>query len=113
MVPRRFEWIWQASEHPVPVVLDRRGLAVHQPIRANHIAAENMADALVAEADTQQRRRWAEAPDHVIGNTRFSRRAGARRNTDTLRLQLADLIQRDLVVPAHEHLGAQFAEILH
>src|SRR5215203_2291213 len=71
MVPRRFEWIWQTPEHAVPIVLDRRGFPVHQAIRPHHIAPEDVADALVAEADAQQWRGRTEAPDHVIRDACF------------------------------------------
>ena len=77
---------------------------MHQAVRADHVAAEDVADALVPEADAEQRRVRAEAPDDVIGNARLRRRAGAGRNADALGLQLGDLIERDLVVAPHEHL---------
>ena len=51
---------------------------MHQPIRAHHLAAEDIADALVPQADAEQGSRCAEGADHVIGNARLVRRARAR-----------------------------------
>ena len=56
VVARGVEGIGQAGEDAGAVVVDRRGLAVHEPVRADDIAAEDVADALVAEADAEKRR---------------------------------------------------------
>jgi len=60
MVARRFEGIRQPREHPFAVVLDRRGLSMHEPRCADDVAPKHLPDALVAEADAEQRRFFAE-----------------------------------------------------
>ena len=47
------ERVGQAGEHAAAVVADQRGLAVHDLGRPHHVAAEDLADALVAEADAE------------------------------------------------------------
>src|SRR5207342_703233 len=50
VVPRRFIGIRQSGEYALPAVADARGLAVHDGLSADHVAAVGLADALVAEA---------------------------------------------------------------
>jgi hypothetical protein len=46
-----FERIRHASIDAFAVVMDHRGLAVHDPIGPNNLRAESVADALVAQTD--------------------------------------------------------------
>ena len=55
VVPRGLEHLGQVLEHAAPVVVDRRRLAVHDLGRAHDPPAEDLADALVAEADAEDR----------------------------------------------------------
>ena len=55
MVAGRLERVGQAPVDALAVVVDQRGLAVHDPVGADDLRAEGVADALVAEADAQQR----------------------------------------------------------
>ena len=47
------ERVGQAGEHALAVVADQRGLAVHDLRGPHHLPAEDLADALVAEADAE------------------------------------------------------------
>ena len=49
-----------AGEDALAGMMDRRGLAVHQAVGADDIAAVDLADGLVAEADAEDRRGGAE-----------------------------------------------------
>src|SRR5690349_20563444 len=51
MVARRLEWIRQPLKHALRGVLNQRGLAVHNLPRAHDLAAECLADRLMAETD--------------------------------------------------------------
>ncbi len=115
VVARRLERVGQAAEDALTVVVDRRGLAVHDADVAHHLAAEDVADALVAETDAQDRRRGGEAFQHLVGNAGLARRAGAGGKDDVRRLQLADLIRRDLIVAEDPHVQrrVQLAQALH
>src|SRR5262245_37777874 len=55
MVAGCFEGIGQATKDSLAVVMNGRGLAVHDPIIAHHLAAIDVADALVAQAHAQDR----------------------------------------------------------
>ena len=49
------EGVRQAGEDALAVVVDRAGLAVHQGLGADHLAAKGLADGLVAQADAEDR----------------------------------------------------------
>ena len=85
---------------------------MHQSPRAQDLAAEHMADALMPQTHAQQRNRRPKPANHIARNARLVRRAGAGRNADALGLERGDCVERDLVVPLHEHLGPQLAEVL-
>jgi hypothetical protein len=55
VVAHHGERIGQAGEHALALVMHGRGLAVHQLLGMHDLAAEGRADALVAEADAEQR----------------------------------------------------------
>src|SRR3974390_842597 len=53
MVAGGGEGIGHALEQVLAVVLNERGLAVHHAVVDDHIASENMTDALVPQADAE------------------------------------------------------------
>ena len=55
MVAGGDEGVREAGEDPLAVVVDLRGLAVHQMRGRDDAAAVGLPDALVAQADAQQR----------------------------------------------------------
>src|SRR4051812_25373685 len=55
MIARGIEGTWQPPKQRVPIMMDRRCLAVHQTSRPDHFPAKNMPDALVAQTDAQSR----------------------------------------------------------
>ena len=100
------ERVWEAGENSGGVVSDGRGLAVHEASSANDLASENFADALVPEANTQERQARAKSADDAVGNTRLCWGARARRNDDSLGLERLDFRERNLVVTLHKDLCA-------
>src|SRR5213082_2873598 len=72
MIARRDERVREPREQAAAVVADRRGLAVHLCLRARDGGAERLPDRLVAEADAEDRRGRAEAPDHLDGDPAWS-----------------------------------------
>src|SRR5262249_5176454 len=74
MVTRCLKRIGQAAENALTVVVDRRRLAVHDADVANHLAAENVPDTLMSQADAQHWHRGREATQHVVGDTCLTRR---------------------------------------
>src|SRR5690606_20505404 len=89
------------------------GLAVHHLPGTHHPAAEWLADALVAEADAEQRNPAGKMADGGDRDTRVIGRAGPWRDDDLLRRQRLDLREGELIVAVHPHVGAQLTEILH
>src|SRR5690348_9942907 len=68
VVARAGERILEAPVDAAAVVADRRGLAVHQTLRADHAAAENLADRLVTEADAENRNAAGKARDRFASD---------------------------------------------
>ncbi len=91
---------------------DGRCFPVHQFAGADDIAAKDLANRLMAEADAEDWRAAAKLPDDVAADASFVWRAGAGRNADVARRQLADFIHTDGVVANDFHFRAQLAEVL-
>ena len=86
---------------------------MHQLLGVDDLAAEGLADALVAEAHAENRHLAGEFLDQRHRDARLVGRARAGRNHDMVGLERRDLLHRDLVVAEYPHLLAQLAEILH
>src|SRR3954468_21136568 len=82
MVARRLVRRRQALEDAAALVVDARDLAVHEGLRVDHLAAEGLADRLVAEAHTEDRDFPLEALEKRKADTRLVRRARAGRKHD-------------------------------
>ena len=54
-----------------------------------------------------------ERADDLVRQPGFARRARSRRHENALRLQRANLVERDLIVAPHLQLHVHLAEILH
>src|SRR5579885_1843499 len=109
MITRCFESIVDAVEHAFAVMLDLRELPVHWPC-AHNVAAISGADCLMAETDAEDRRGCAEAFHEFERNSRVVRRAGTGRDHDRIGVPLFKLVDRNLVVAVHLHLGPEHAE---
>ena len=82
MIARRLKRPVDAAKHAARIMRDVRQLAVHRQGRANDLAAENLADRLMAKAHARAsacRRRGAHEVEADAG---FVRRARARRQHD-------------------------------
>ena len=102
----------QAAKDGFAVVLDLAGFAVHQVLRANHLASESCANGLVSEANSEQRHLAREMADQFDADAGFLRSAGSGRNDNALGLHRVNLFDRHFVVAANLNLGAQFANVL-
>ena len=98
MVAGGGEGIGHALEQVLAVMLNERGLAVHHAVVDDDVAAEDMADALVPQADAEGGDLRSEGADDFIGQPGFARRARPRRYQDPLRRERADLLDRNAVV---------------
>ena len=94
-------------------MIDHRSLAVHDPIRADHLAAESLPDTLVTETDAQNGNGRSQRPYQVHANTGLVGRAGPGGNDDAIRLHLHDIVHADGIVAYGFDLGTQFTQVLH
>ena len=113
VVARGRERAGHAVEQSLPVVIDARRLAVHQPRRARHHPAVDLAHALVAQADAEDRRHRPQAADDLVGDAAVVGRAGAGADDDVVGPQGGDLVHGDLIVARHPQLRPQLAQVLH
>ena len=102
----------EAGEDILAGVKDGRGFAVHEARGADDFAAVDLADALVAEADSENGNFPSEFPDRVATDAGFGRGAGTGGDDDFFWCEFCNVGQGDLVVALHEQVGAEFAEIL-
>ncbi len=105
--------IGQLAEHALVVVVNRRDFAVHQRFGAYGVAAEGLADGLMAEADAHNRQFAGEMADGVYRNTGFFGGAGAGADNEIVGRECGDFVEGDVVVAAHHHFLAEFGKILH
>src|SRR2546428_11643542 len=91
-------------------MVDGRRLPVPGMTSADHLAAHGRAEALVAQADAEDRHPGAEAHDQVVGDPRLARRAGPRGDDDVARGQGGDLGERDRIVAVD---GGRLAQLPH
>lgn len=86
---------------------NRRRLAVHQPFGTDNLAAEGLADCLMAETYPQNRDKACKMLNDLQRDARLIRRAWARGQQQMIRLQPFDARDIDLVIAADLHLFAE------
>lgn len=112
VVSRRFKGGGYSGKEPLSIVIHGRSLSMHEPIRSHDIAAENLANALMPQANAEERQFARKLADDFATDTGIVRCARTGRNADALGRLLSNLIDRNLVVSMHLHLRAQFSKIL-
>ncbi len=93
-------------------MVDGGGLAVHESVSADDVAAVHLADGLVAEADAEDGCCCSQLADEIHGNARLVRRAWTGGNADLLGRKGFHLIDRQRIVAENFHLHPQLAEVL-
>ena len=83
---------------------------MHEDRRAHHLAAVDLADGLVAEADAEDGDVRAGRLDQLQADAGLVGRAGAGREHDALGLHLHDIGNGDLVVAEHLAGGTELAQ---
>src|SRR6185503_3863971 len=113
MIPSGEKLVFHSRKNRLAVMTDLRSFAMHQFRRADHASAKCLSDRLVTQTHAQQRYLSREPFDYVESDSSVVRRPGSRRDDDAFRTQLIlDLIERDLIVPAHLDRLTKLAEIL-
>src|SRR6266853_3352241 len=113
MVAGRHEGARQSAKHAETKMADRRGFPVDDFPRMHDLAAESLADRLMAETHAQDRDPAGKLAYRGERDPGFRGSAGPRRNDDACRYHRGDVPRRDLVVAEHPDLCAQLAQILH
>ena len=85
---------------------------MHEPASAHDISAKNVADTLMAEADTQDRDALTKGANHVTADARFLGRTRTWGDTDVIGPLFGDLFEGDLIIPMDLHLRAHLAKVL-
>jgi hypothetical protein len=93
----------RAREHTATVVLDARDLAVHQSSGTDDLAAEDLDDRLVTQADAEHRNTAREAADHVHRDTGIARRTRPGRDAQVRGRERLRFLDGDAVVAMHVH----------
>src|SRR6185312_1537690 len=111
MISRRDERRRQIGKDAAAIVVDARRLAVHRDAGPHDLGAVGGADALVSQANAEDRNAAAKAADQVGGHAGLGGRAGAWRDDDPLRRERRDLIEGNGVISTNERLAAQLAHV--
>jgi len=106
------KWIGHAFKEVFAIVFHEGSFAVHHAVVHNDVAAENVSDALMAEADSERGDLGAEGADDFVGEAGFFGGTGAGRNEDAFGFEGADLIDGNLVIAMDFHGNLHFTEIL-
>ena len=112
MITSRREGFRHAFEDRLACVPDFGNFAMHEPICPHDVAAEDMPDALMTEADAEGGNAGSKLLDHRTTDARLLGCAGTGGNADVIRLLFSDLFKRDLVISVDLHLRAHLAEVL-
>src|SRR3990167_4984714 len=106
------ELLRQASKHALLRGRDHAGLAVHQFLCANDLAAQRSTNALMAQANAEDGQLAHEVLNGRNRDTGLGRRAGSGGNHQPVGLALGNAGYSDFIVAEHLHLGAQLAKVL-
>jgi len=85
---------------------------MHQLFCADNLAAKRLAYRLMSQAHSQDRYLARETLHNADAYPRFSRRAGPRRNHDSIGIQRLNLVQRNLVVPLDYDVASHLPQVL-
>src|SRR6516164_1098610 len=113
MVARRLERRIDAAKDAAAVVADLRQFAVHLRRRSHHLAAEGLADRLMAEADAEDRNFLRRLRDQIEADAGLLGRARPGRQHDGVRVGSDHGFARHFVVATDLDFGAQLTEIVH
>src|SRR5262249_38110257 len=112
MVANGGQRIFYATINGVPLKSKFTKFDVHDGRGANDLSAKRGTDALMAEANSENRCFFSEAGYYFAGNAGLPRSAGSGRNDDLFRFHCCDLFNGNLVVEKYSRLGAKLAQIV-
>ena len=110
VVTARHKRVRQIGEKARGIMMDGGGDAVHGFCCAGDDGAERLADALVAEANAEDRDFAGKSADNIERGACLVRAAGAGREDDRVRREACEFSGIDRVIAAHDDVLAQLAE---
>ncbi len=115
VITGRLKWIHDSIEQRAVVVMNLIDFAVHQAPRADDLAAERLADGLMAQAYSQDRQLAGELADAFHRDAGFGRGTRSGRDDQPVGLTGEDLVDRDLIVAVDADIerGIDFPQPLH
>src|SRR5688572_1870801 len=113
VVTGRYEIIGYFSEEAVFIVADARNLAMHHLLRPHHLAAEGLANGLVAEANAEDRDAPGQALDGLQRDPGLVRRARAWRQDQVGGRHGFDALHRHFVIADYAYFGTELGQVLH
>ena len=115
VVSCRSEGVGHSDVNRFSIVMDLIRFAVHEALGALDDRAADESDALVPQADAQDRQFGAKMADHIVAHPAFFWRAGAGGNNDVRWLEGVDFLQRHFVITENLQglLGIDLAQFLH
>ncbi len=85
---------------------------MHHAVIHDDFASKRVSDALMTEANSEERYFRPEGSDNIVGESGLAGRTWAWRNENALGIQLTDLIQGNLVIPADLQIRLHFSQVL-
>jgi geranylgeranyl diphosphate synthase type I len=113
VIARRVERDGEPLEHALLAVIDGGRLAVHEHRRTHHVAPVQLTDALVSEADAEDRTQPRERLDGRGGESRVVRRPRSRGDDQTVGRVGKDVRDRVRVVADDLDVSAELRQLLH
>src|ERR1700687_5474424 len=112
MVAHHYQRARNVLEDPLSVVRHPRGFSVHQGTCPHHFSAICLAECLMPATHSPNRDGPAPSLYRSDRDPRFGGRARTRRDYQACYAHRSYLIDSDLIVPLHDRLLAELAEIL-
>src|SRR5207248_4835750 len=112
MITGGFERLCNVFKNACTMVRNRRCFPVHQLRGTHNFAAENFANALVTEANAEQRNVRSEFTNDLATDSSVARPAWSGRDANAFRNKFPNVSSADLIVASHQNLGAKLTENL-
>ncbi len=113
VVPSGSERAWKPVKHSRSGMDDLRGPAMHHLWGSDNRCSEDLGDALVAKADTENRHAASEHADHVHTDAGVLWPSRPGRDKYTIGCKVHHPVDVDCIVTHDCGRGAQFAQVLH
>src|SRR5437773_4909059 len=112
MITGGFERLCNVFKNACTMVRNRRCFPVHQLRGTHNFAAENFANALVTEANAEQRNVRSEFTNDLATDSSVARPTWSGRDANAFRNKFPNVSSADLIVASHQNLGAKLTENL-